>query len=54
MWFRGHKESLEEKSREDYVRWVYEGETRPWSVILYGIWLSAWRGLEWMLCGKHK
>jgi hypothetical protein len=44
------REDLGDKSREDHVYWVYEEHTRPWSVIMYGIALSAWRGMEWILC----
>lgn len=40
---------LADKSEEDHLRWVYDGEMRPWSVIVHGILLSAYKGVQW--CG---
>lgn len=45
---------LSERSKEDYVRWVYEDVSEPWPVILYGLMDSLYEGVRWVLCGCVK
>ncbi len=46
--------SLAEKSNEDYVQWVYEEVSDPWSVIVYGVFHSMYEGVMWWLRGGRR
>ena len=42
-------ESLDTLGHEEYVRRIYEGESRPWMEIGHGFVLSVWKGIRWLL-----
>lgn len=46
-------DSLDQLSRDYYVRSIYEEDRRPWNEIYHGVILSMWKGVKWLFKGKN-
>ena len=50
LWNRvWENERLDDLGREEYVRRIYEEESRPWTEVGHGILLSLWKGIRWLV-----
>ena len=46
------EEKLDDCGREEYVRRIYEEESRPWTEVGHGFIVSLWKGIRWLVGGK--
>jgi hypothetical protein len=54
LWNRiWENDSLDSLSKDEYERYIYEGEYRPWREICHGVVLSMWKSVFWIFKGKN-